>query len=149
MLLKAQHLKMEQEMANKRHELQYINFRHYQKFHSKHCNWESEETCYDDIGNFVECVPHADGGCPCPEGQEKCDASKGDSGYCIEHEYCCDWDSEDTCYDDNWNVVGCVPYADGGCPCPEGQEKCGALWPKFYEAGYCTEFCCTDEQEEW
>jgi hypothetical protein len=37
----------------------------------------------------------------------------------------CDLANEDTCYDDNYNAIGCVSYFDGGCPCPSGLEKCG------------------------
>ena len=52
----------------------------------------------------------------------------------------------ETCYDENYNAESCAPYADGGCPCPSGEERCGA-----YEGylGYCTSVCCADDSGEF
>ncbi|KAL7489517.1 hypothetical protein ACHAW6_015194 [Cyclotella cf. meneghiniana] len=38
-----------------------------------------------------------------------------------------------------WNIVSCAPYAEGGCPCPSGQKRCGAT---DYFIGYCASLCC-------
>ena len=111
------------------------------------CNWMSEDSCYDENYNVVDCVPYADGGCPCPEGQEKCGAVLGYSGYCVEPEYCCD-DVQELCFDADYNPTGCADTSEGGCTCPEGEERCGDV-PELNIAGYCTAFCCTDEQETW
>merc|ERR1719491_1682412 len=57
----------------------------------------------------------------------------------------CDWATEELCYDGALFPDGtCVAYADGGCPCPEGEVKCGADddW-----SGYCTTVCCDSETE--
>ena len=111
------------------------------------CDWTSEETCYDENYNAVDCVPYADGGCPCPEGQERCGAYEGYAGYCVEPEFCCESD-EEICYDDFYNPTGCVAISDGGCPCPEGETKCDAV-PEWNITGYCTDICCSDEEETW
>ena len=42
---------------------------------------------------------------------------------------CCNTTTQETCYawDDSGNILqSCALIADGGCPCPDGYEKCGA-----------------------
>ncbi len=43
---------------------------------------------------------------------------------------CCDRTTDETCYwdYDNNNFIppSCAAIVDGGCPCPDGTEKCGA-----------------------
>jgi len=94
------------------------------------CNWQREETCYDDNWNAVSCSLISEGGCPCKEGQSKCGAMEDPepyAGYCYDGEcpLTCDWMTEETCYDDNWVAVGCSLISEGGCPCKEGEIKCG------------------------
>eukprot|EP01082_Thalassiosira_pseudonana_P006863 g14965.t1 g14965 contig21:262136-264265(+) len=115
----------------------------YCSFGSVCCDYETEETCYDENYNAESCAPHSDGGCPCPSGEERCGAYEGYLGYCTSGA-CCDYETEETCYDENYNAESCAPYADGGCPCPSGEERCGA-----YEGylGYCTSVCCPDDSE--
>jgi hypothetical protein len=151
-LLKAQHFKTKREMLAKKQNLHSANaLRNFKPSFMQQdvleCDWANEEECYDDNWNVVDCVPYVDGGCPCPEGQEKCGAFQGYTGYCIEPEYCCENDQE-LCYDVDYNPTGCMSISEGGCPCPEGQEKCGSM-PEWNIAGYCTEFCCSDEEETW
>lgn len=47
-------------------------------------------------------------------------------GYCTD--VCCDPWTEETCYSQyTGQPETCSSLADGGCPCPEGQVKCGAV----------------------
>ena len=39
-----------------------------------------------------------------------------------------------------WEETGCAALDEGGCPCPEGQVKCGAM-PEWDYPGFCTEHC--------
>ena len=54
------------------------------------------------------------------------------TGWClyIESEVCCDETTEETCYEvDSFTLeykTYCKAIADGGCPCWEGSERCGA-----------------------
>ncbi len=107
------------------------------------CDPFSEETCYED-GHTQYCALIADGGCPCPEGQIKCGATKGYAGMCgsclilvFDHRVygilsllpvyfhigyctsvCCDPSIEETCIDfDTLEPESCALIADGGCPC--------------------------------
>ena len=107
------------------------------------CDWSVEETCYDGNWTAVSCARYDEGGCPCPEGEEKCGAEVdiGWPGYCTP--VCCDWETEETCYD--VNGISCAKYVDGGCPCAENQTKCGAF--EGYP-GYCANVCCDDSTEE-
>ncbi|KAL7462524.1 hypothetical protein ACHAXS_002905, partial [Conticribra weissflogii] len=108
------------------------------------CDPFSEETCYED-GHAQYCALIADGGCPCPEGQIKCGATEGYAGYCTS--VCCDSSIDETCmhFYNTWEPESCALIADGGCPCPYGQVKCGAF--DGY-AGYCSPVCCDDDIEE-
>ena len=107
------------------------------------CDWSVEETCYDGNWTAVSCARYDEGGCPCPEGDEKCGAEIefGWPGWCTP--ICCDWETEETCYDENG--MSCAKYSDGGCPCAENQTKCGAF--EGYP-GYCTDLCCDGSTEE-
>jgi len=110
------------------------------------CNGFKEETCYDEEGNEF-CAPRGDGGCPCPEGEEKCGAIEwlGFTGTCTK--VCCDIGAEEICLNENGDPESCAAFADGGCPCPEGEEKCGAIdWLGYL--GYCTKACCDIVTEE-
>lgn len=113
------------------------------------CDWTTEETCYDSDWNFSGCEPYENGGCPCTvQGEEKCgfDPHIGFVGYCTKPEFCCDA-SEELCYDADYNPTGCKAIADGGCPCPDAdQVKCGGI-PEWNIPGYCTKFCCEDDEE--
>mmetsp|Transcript_29535 Transcript_29535/g.60367 ORF Transcript_29535/g.60367 Transcript_29535/m.60367 type:complete len:198 (+) Transcript_29535:2129-2722(+) len=109
------------------------------------CEDYVEETCYSQsTGQAESCAKISDGGCPCPEGQIKCGAVGGYPGYCTD--VCCDPWTEETCYSQyTGQPETCSSFADGGCPCPEGQVKCGAVdgYP-----GYCTSICCDQSIEE-
>jgi len=153
------------------------------------CDLKTEETCYDETyTKAVACSLISDGGCPCPQGQERCgaDLENGCVGWCTD--ICCDWINEYACYDlkvcakiedgcpcpegrqecypgvgvcsdvccessteeqcyGSDNTSFCAPIADGGCPCPDGQERCGADPGNNY-AGYCTMECCDSKTEE-
>lgn len=122
------------------------------------CEWGVQERCHQqssDPGYFdVFCASLASGGCPCPEGQTKCgrvmahDGTVTSTGYCTS--VCCDGLDEhgqqlqEQCFDENYDVSSCALIAQGGCPCPEGQTKCGSTekW-----AGYCTDVCCGADEE--
>ena len=113
------------------------------------CDSITEEICveYDDgyYQPFTNqyCAAIAEGGCPCPEGQEKCgaDLANNSPGYCTDA--CCNYTTHETCY----NPPSCALIVDGGCPCPVGQVKCGADLDNNY-AGYCTDVCCDQKTEE-
>ena len=97
-----------------------------------------EERCEDENTNTVSCMPIAEGGCPCKDGEVKC----GIQG-CVE--LCCD-DGYQTCFDHDTSEPFCAAIVDGGCPCPAGKEKChgNADW-----AGYCVPIgtCCAAGEE--
>jgi len=113
------------------------------------CDWETDETCYDKDWTVTSCAKLSDGGCPCSEGKEKCGAFDGHPGWCqLAAKVCCDRETEEECFDENYKS-SCAKLSDGGCPCSEGEEKCGAH--KFF-AGWCqsaNEVCCDSETEEW
>lgn len=151
-LLKSRHYNTKKEMAIKKQKLNAANtLRNFKPSFMQQnvteCNWITEETCYDENGEAVGCESYADGGCPCLTGQEKCNPIPliGYPGYCIDPDYCCT-SEEELCMDADYNPTGCAAFADGGCPCPEGEVKCGGI-PEWYIPGYCTEVCCTMEEE--
>jgi len=74
------------------------------------CDWATEDTCYDKDLNFVSCVAYEHGGCPCPAGEFKCDASWDSPGWCTQ------------CFDGDWNIVSCAASA-GGDPCKRESLK--------------------------
>jgi hypothetical protein len=121
------------------------------------CDTTTQETCYawDNNGNIIpSCAVIADGGCPCPDGYQKCGAGKirclpwqiavhslvtfcvlsifpnqsdldnGIVGYCSD--ICCNAASHETCYD--WARGAFKPYcaeiAVGGCPKRSGAGEC-------------------------
>ena len=45
------------------------------------------------------------------------------AGWCTD--VCCNQKTEETCYDYDGGSNYCALIADGGCPCPEGTERCG------------------------
>ena len=54
----------------------------------------------------------------------------------------CDHKTEETCYDETYTkAVSCSLISDGGCPCPKGQERCGADLENGC-VGWCTDVCC-------
>eukprot|EP00956_Cyclotella_meneghiniana_P033943 scaffold100583_cov34-Cyclotella_meneghiniana.AAC.2 len=129
------------------------------------CCTDQQEACYDyETGGKQTCADIEAGGCPCAEGEVKCgaDPENNYAGYCTE--LCCQ-DDEELCYssdysydysyddDGGWNynynypqAESCAPIEAGGCPCAEGEVKCGAD-PENNYAGYCTELCCQDDEE--
>ena len=55
-------------------------------------------------------------------------------------EVCCDIQTEETCFNKTtWDPIGCARFDEGGCPCPDGEVKCGA---NEFSSGYCTTVCC-------
>jgi hypothetical protein len=138
------------------------------------CDDNSEEMCFNEDGT-TSCAEfsYQGGGCPCWKGQIKCGADEewDSPGYCSFGSVCCDYETEgvynsmcicvcmlpllayictdriptETCYDENYNAESCAPHSDGGCPCPSGEERCGA-----YEGylGYCTSGACCDYETE-
>lgn len=99
-----------------------------------------EERCEDENTKIVSCIQVAEGGCPitCKDGEVEC----GIQG-CVK--LCCG-DGYQTCFTHDTFEPYCAAVADGGCPCPEGKEKCNgnADW-----AGYCVEkgTCCANGEE--
>ena len=107
------------------------------------CCTDEQELCYDYDTGVETCADIASGGCPCPEGEEKCGAYEGYAGYCIAPNLCCA-DDEELCYSDDWEPESCASISTGGCACPEGEIKCGAE-PDMNYAGFCTSLCCEEE----
>ena len=130
------------------------------------CEWGKQEKCHernDNDGRWdVWCQDVSEGGCPCPDGEIRCEDDNysqdvdniamwqrrprsghrlNPGGHCAP--ICCDSNVEQTCYDENYEPYYCALIEDGGCPCPEGQERCGGDdgW-----AGTCTEVCCDDDE---
>ena len=112
------------------------------------CCTDQQEACHDyETGGKQTCADIEAGGCPCAEGEVKCGAMPeyNIAGYCTE--LCCQ-DDEELCYsDDSWypRPKSCAPIEGGGCPCKDGEEKCGAM-PEINYAGYCTSLCCEADQ---
>jgi len=132
------------------------------------CEWGKEDRCHgrdkDDPTVWdVWCANIDEGGCPCPEGEQKCATDNGSevlfkdefdfrnqrrspSPHHIEAhcaKVCCR-DDEATCYDENYEPHSCVLIKNGGCSCPEGQVRCHGT--KDWE-GTCEEVCCEKEGE--
>merc|ERR1719183_2958790 len=131
------------------------------------CEWGIEERCHgrdkDDPTVWdVWCAKIDEGGCPCPEGEQKCNTDNSKvvfkdefdfrnqrrspsphhiEGHCAK--VCCR-DDEATCYDENYEPHSCVLIENGGCSCPEGQVRCHGT--KDWE-GTCEEICCETEGE--
>ncbi len=104
-----------------------------------YCDPKTEETCYDEWYKAVSCSLISEGGCPCPEGQFRCNAdlANGCVGWCTD--LCCDWANEYACTDSKV----CVKYDGDGCPCSEGQMEC------YPGAGVCSSICsCGDSSIE-
>eukprot|EP00956_Cyclotella_meneghiniana_P015933 scaffold24800_cov44-Cyclotella_meneghiniana.AAC.2 len=119
------------------------------------CCQDDEELCYSsdysydysyDYPQAESCAPIAAGGCPCAEEEVKCGAMPeyNIAGYCTE--LCCQ-DDEELCFSDDWypQPESCALIEEGGCPCKDGEEKCGAM-PEINYAGYCTSLCCEADQ---
>ena len=72
------------------------------------CCDDTEETCLGADYLPESCASIADGGCPCEEGEEKCDAdfANGVPGYCAPKGFCCD-ETEDEC----WDTLTCAPVS--------------------------------------
>jgi len=60
----------------------------------------------------------------------------------------CGSKTEETCYDKWYKPVSCSLMSEGGCPCPEGTERCGAD-PANGCVGYCTDVCCDWTKNEY
>lgn len=109
------------------------------------CDFLSEDTCYNETTSEPSfCVKISEGGCPCPPDQIRCGVSDFSIGYCTD--VCCDWVTEETCYDATTRKTTCVPITEGGCTgCQNGQIKCGET---DNNPGYCADFCCDPVTEE-
>ncbi|KAL7489519.1 hypothetical protein ACHAW6_015196 [Cyclotella cf. meneghiniana] len=95
--------------------------------------------------NIISCAPYSEGGCECPPGQQRCGATDTFIGYCAS--LCCNPKTEYSCWEMTknytFNVTSCAAI-DVGCPCPEGQTKCG------YDetpSGLCSPVCCDARTE--
>ena len=107
------------------------------------CDLRTEETCYDEWHTAVSCSLISDGGCPCPEGTERCgaDPANGCVGYCTD--VCCDWtQNEYACYEAWQPHTGFCATIEDGCSCPEGQTEC------IKGQGFCSNACCDQATEE-
>ena len=95
--------------------------------------------CYDESYNAVLCLLISEEGCPCPEGQVRCNADlvNGCVGYCTA-DVCCDWTTEYVCHDSKV----CAKYDGDGCPCADDQMEC------FPGAGVCSSICCDSTIDE-
>jgi len=115
------------------------------------CDSTTQETCYEYTGDVFTkqyCKAISEGGCPCPDGQDKCgaDPTMNYAGYCTD--LCCN-PTQELCYNytrctDN---EYCAEIADGGCPCPEGQMRCGADLVNNI-VGVCDYICCDTTTQE-
>lgn len=124
------------------------------------CDIMTEEPCFSDDASFEPyCALISDGGCPCKLDEVRCEVSQYSIGYCADVCPCpdgevrcgafegfegicttiCCAESEETCYDENWEPLYCKAKSEGGCPCPDGQSRCGAT---EFDLGYCTDMCC-------
>ena len=106
------------------------------------CDSKTEETCWDNNFKPVSCSLISKGGCPCPEGTERCDAdpANGCAGYCTD--VCCDWTTEYACYESWQPNTGFCAAIEDGCSCPEGQTEC------IKGQGFCSNACCDQNLEE-
>ena len=79
---------------------------------------------YGPLGTHICCLP--------PFLWTQTDLKNNVTGWCIyiESEVCCDATTEETSYDvDSFTLeykTYCKAIADGGCPCWDGSERCGA-----------------------
>ena len=92
------------------------------------CRRRSEDTCRNSEGEAIGCAPK--GGCPCEDPTYvRCGST------C--QKACCDYWTEETCYEDG-EVESCALIASGGCPCPDEQVKCHGThtW-----SGVCVDVC--------
>merc|ERR1719183_60897 len=106
------------------------------------CDWRTEETCFGTAGSPVACASITEGGCPCPQGETKCGTDEYYAGWC-QAGPCpvnCDPATEETCWDDNGVATHCEPFSVG-CPCPQGQIRCGAEPAQNY-SGWCQHGPC-------
>lgn len=112
------------------------------------CDWETEQSCHDENWKVTGCALWSEG-CPCADDEVKCGVSEGYGGWCQpEQAICCDFESEEVCYDNNWVPVGCAPFSGDGCPCADGEVKCGQ---KEDFGGWCQPeqaICCDFQTEE-
>ena len=78
------------------------------------CDIMTEDTCFDEETSEPSfCAKITDGGCPCPSGQVKCGVNQYSIGYCTD--VCCDWESEETCYNPRTRRSRCARINEGGC----------------------------------
>lgn len=107
---------------------------------SPRCNTQTEQLC-------LRCAYTTEGSSS-PE--YYCAPSYNDDGISIPCPalVCCDIRTEEICYDSvKKDPISCARYDEGGCPCPEGQVKCGK---SEHTNGHCipsdTPCCDFDEQ---
>lgn len=116
---------------------------------NKTCDPTAGETpCHDELGAVVSCA-EPDESCPCPGAESKCDSPRFGE-YC--DTVCCEWDAQERCHapdpDDPavWDVW-CADVADGGCPCPDGEVKCGVSEYDGGYSGHCATLCCGEGEQ--
>ncbi|KAL7549811.1 hypothetical protein ACHAWF_013065 [Thalassiosira exigua] len=96
------------------------------------CDPQTERTC-------VRCAYRLDGS---PAQERYCAPLSSE----CPPEVCCDFRTEETCFNrTTWHPVSCARLDEGGCPCPEGEVKCGF---NDFSSGYCTSLCCNFTVEE-
>ena len=107
------------------------------------CDLATEEACHDPItGEATHCARLEEGGCPCPEGEEKCGVNDYSSGYCTS--LCCEA-SEETCYDENHAPTLCRREGDKPCPKrkvpPKDEVRCDPETEETCHDGNGTQCC--------
>ncbi|KAL3783211.1 hypothetical protein HJC23_013554 [Cyclotella cryptica] len=109
------------------------------------CDFMTEEPCFDEYWNIISCAPYAEGGCPCPAGQERCGVTDTFLGYCAS--LCCDPKTQHSCWELTKNftfdVTSCAAL-DVGCSCPEGLTYCGL---NETPSEMCSPLCCNATTE--
>lgn len=88
--------------------------------------------------------------CPCYFNERQCNSARfGD--YC--DTVCCDWGTQERCHepsldDPGMSNVFCANIADGGCPCPDGETRCGTMETDGGFTGACMAICCDGDNEQ-
>lgn len=78
------------------------------------CDIMTEDTCFDEkTSEPAYCAKISDGGCPCLPGQVRCGVNQYSIGYCTD--VCCDWETEETCYNPRTGRSRCALRNGGGC----------------------------------
>mmetsp|Transcript_21050 Transcript_21050/g.45636 ORF Transcript_21050/g.45636 Transcript_21050/m.45636 type:complete len:315 (-) Transcript_21050:83-1027(-) len=129
---------------NNQHQHQHHLRRHLQ-FQNVTCA-ANETPCHLETDDVVACAKEGED-CPCYFNERRCsDEHFGD--YC--DTVCCEWGVQERCHEPSIDNPGfadvfCANIADGGCPCPEGETKCGTSESSI---GYCMAVCCDGELQQ-